>query len=82
MRIEWKSLRWLPGHLNPPHRPVGEQTCVFRLWAGLFAITILTNVNVRVVWRSTERGGDFRQDVEGIGASIALAKRAQAGPAE
>ena len=37
---------------------VGEQTCVLRMEAGLLPITILTNANVRVVWRRTERGGD------------------------
>src|SRR5260370_41067294 len=36
--------------------PVSEQTCVLKR-SGLFAITILTNANVRVVWRRTERGG-------------------------
>ena len=51
------------------------------LWTGLLATTILTNANVRVVWRSTERGGEgCRQDVEGISAGIALAKHARGGP--
>src|SRR5207237_10826442 len=53
-----------------------------RASSGLFATTILTKANVRVVWRSTERGGEGRrQDIEGVGgARIALAKRAQSGP--
>ena len=39
----------------------GEQMCPSKPDGGLFAITILTNADLRVVWRSTEGGGDSLQ---------------------